>query len=166
MWPGKQYSNSLEDSEGMDGMSLLPTGKGNYLPSARARLQGLKQLSVEKLATLKQRIAETRSKTNFKPGKWDCIRKLMQNEISSFSQAKNLKILMLIIKFFLLTGLSDDPNNKLDCAPTPENLGSTVGDCVIFPQFARERHVLAAYHCPTQLFTVSNLFLKKKNSEI
>lgn len=68
MWPGKQYSNSLEDSEGIEGNNLLPTGKGNYLPSARARLQGLKQLSVEKLATLKQKIAETRSRTNFKPG--------------------------------------------------------------------------------------------------
>lgn len=50
-------------------MNLIGAGKGNYLPSARARLQGLKQLSVEKLATLKQKIAETRSKTAAKHGK-------------------------------------------------------------------------------------------------
>lgn len=32
-------------------------------PSARSRLQGLKQMSVEKLAIIRQRLAETRSKT-------------------------------------------------------------------------------------------------------
>lgn len=31
-------------------------------PLARARLQGLKQLSVEKLATLRQKLSETRSR--------------------------------------------------------------------------------------------------------
>jgi len=34
----------------------------SYLPSTRSRLQGLKQLSVEKLTILRQRLAETRSK--------------------------------------------------------------------------------------------------------
>jgi hypothetical protein len=34
----------------------------SYLPTTRSRLQGLKQLSVEKLISLRQRLAETRSK--------------------------------------------------------------------------------------------------------
>ena len=34
----------------------------SHLPSTRTRLQGLKQLSVEKLASLRQKLAESRTK--------------------------------------------------------------------------------------------------------
>nr|CAD7434646.1 unnamed protein product [Timema monikensis] len=40
----------------------LMSRRSSHLPTARSRLQGLKQLSVEKLASLRHKLAETRSK--------------------------------------------------------------------------------------------------------
>nr|CAD7416533.1 unnamed protein product [Timema poppensis] len=50
-----EHSNNNIDVE-------LMSRRSSHLPTARSRLQGLKQLSVEKLASLRHKLAETRSK--------------------------------------------------------------------------------------------------------
>lgn len=86
IWSSPKTSSVTLNEENDSAENHTLQSNGNYLPSARTRLQGLKQMSAEKLASLKNKIAETRSKISVKQGSY-----LLS--VFSYNFNKNCKIM-------------------------------------------------------------------------
>ncbi|XP_063216868.1 uncharacterized protein LOC134527844 isoform X2 [Bacillus rossius redtenbacheri] len=123
---------TLESSADLEGAK----NSGNpHLPTARSRLQGLKQLSVEKLAHLKLKLAETRlrSTNNFH------IREPGAAEVRDEGEAVEPAV------------------HPPGSGPLPERVSTHVGDVFLWPQYARDRYLLSGYHAPSSILTIHSM---------
>lgn len=104
------------------------------LPTARSRLQGLKQLSVEKLAILKQKLAETRSRSLTGPS--------ARRDSSSSSGTDET----------ITVGLSRHSSERRVDSLNPELVPR---DMFLTPQYTRHgQHLYTGYHSPTNHLTI------------
>ncbi|GLV44383.1 claret [Carabus blaptoides fortunei] len=105
----------------------LTNGHLDESKTSRSRLQGLKQLSVEKLTSLKQKLAETRSR-----GLNSSAKTVSDDQKSTGSNDSN--------------GSQSDPS-------IPEKL-SHLYETFLCPQFARNRHLFSGYYKPSSVLTI------------
>ncbi|KAK3924364.1 Ultraviolet-B receptor UVR8 [Frankliniella fusca] len=127
--PGKS-TNRAQLREDINGLSPAP--------STRSRLQGLKQMSVEKIAIIRQKLAETRSKTT----------------TSSLSTNSN-------VTSRRGSSSSDGSARSSEASSTPsanivtqvENLRWVV-NAFLWPQTLRGRQVLSAYHAQSSFVSM------------
>ncbi|KAF4527744.1 hypothetical protein B566_EDAN014954 [Ephemera danica] len=123
-WPLERSALDMGlDADALPGTCLVP------LP-ARSRLQGLKQLSVEKLATLKQKLAETRK----------------SGSLRKDSSAEDIGVLRS------RSGNSVHDNSISEETPCPERVSSDLG--YFLPQYARGRYLLSGFYPNTQLLKI------------
>lgn len=109
----------------------LTNGHLDESKSSRSRLQGLKQLSVEKLASLKQKLAETRA------------RGITGNSKIAEDQKS--------------TGSNDSNSSQTDSS-IPEKL-SHLYATFLSPQFARNRHLFSGYYKPSSILTIHGVHI-------
>lgn len=100
---------------------------------ARSRLQGLKQMSVDKLTSLKQKLADSRAGKSMN----------RKDSSSSFGSRKLSN-----------TDLYEDASAV--GMYLPEKL-INMGETFLRPQFAKNRHLFSGYFNPTSLLTVSSI---------
>ncbi|XP_046385800.1 uncharacterized protein LOC124155755 [Ischnura elegans] len=118
--------------------SSSPLTRGPPLLPTRSRLQGLKQLSVEKISLIKQKLAETR-----KTG--------AGSTMGSLRDPHGLE----------KTSCEDGvPYERSASLITPEKLGLHVGETFICPQNSRGSHLLSGYYAPSNLLTVHSMELE------
>lgn len=126
--PGRSSSRVLMREE-INGLSPAP--------SARSRLQGLKQMSVEKLAIIRQRLAETRSKTTSSNLSTSSNVTSRRGSGSSDGSARS----------------SDASTPSSNTVPQVENLRWIV-NAFLWPQTLRGRQVLSAYHAQSSFVSM------------
>ncbi|XP_024936810.1 uncharacterized protein LOC107263725 isoform X2 [Cephus cinctus] len=111
-----------------------PNNEIKTLPATRSRLQGLKQLSVEKLAMLKQKLAETRSRSLAGP--------ILRRDSSSSSGTEE------IIQVASSKTCSEASADSLSPEPVSQ-------DMFLAPQYTRQgQHLYTGYHSPTNHLTI------------
>ncbi|XP_021913956.1 uncharacterized protein LOC110827029 isoform X3 [Zootermopsis nevadensis] len=134
----------------------------SYLPTTRSRLQGLKQFSVEKLTSLRQRLAETRSKgasamavnIHFRRVFW-----FLWPLESSGSSNDDTTCSVSVSGKSDSEGLDLPPIHHVTTGPQPEKLSSEVGDTFLCPQYARGRHLLSGYYAPNDILSIHGMSL-------
>ncbi|XP_071444865.1 uncharacterized protein ca [Hetaerina americana] len=116
----------------LDRLDSSSPGSRGVGPMPRSRLQGLKQLSVEKITLIKQKLAETR-----KAGAGSA-NTLRGGDITS----------------------DDGVPHKRSISLVPEKLGLQVGETFICPQNSRGHHLLSGYYAPSSILTVHTMELE------
>ncbi|XP_052121227.1 uncharacterized protein LOC113205965 [Frankliniella occidentalis] len=127
--PGKSTNRILLRDE-INGLSPAP--------STRSRLQGLKQMSVEKIAIIRQKLAETRSKTTTTSLSTNSNVTSRRGSSSSDGSARS-------------SDASSTPSANI--VPQVENLRWIV-NAFLWPQTLRGRQVLSAYHAQSSFVSM------------
>nr|CAD7440029.1 unnamed protein product [Timema bartmani] len=115
--------------------------RSSHLPTARSRLQGLRQLSVEKLAILRHKLAEARSKVIVTPIA-DSSHSKQDGSTSSSEETPSKP------------STASDSSQYVSSGPLPERLSTQVGETYLHPQFAKGRYLLSGYYSPTSILTL------------
>uniref|UniRef100_A0A1B6CWH0 RCC1-like domain-containing protein n=1 Tax=Clastoptera arizonana TaxID=38151 RepID=A0A1B6CWH0_9HEMI len=110
-------------------------------PLTRARLQGLKQLSVEKLATLRQKLSETRNRG---------LNVTLKRRGSSSSEES-------LTKQLRSSAVSSDNESTIKLSNDGDPKLISIKDSFLSLQVERNRRVVTAHYPPSQLFTVYNV---------
>ncbi|XP_066992544.2 uncharacterized protein ca [Anabrus simplex] len=156
-WPVENGSNnkgggssSLDLSSSQSSVDLeFGSRTASHYPTARSRLQGLKQLSVEKLASLRQKLAETRSKGVTSVGNSNTRRESSSSssdETASISHKRNSS--------------SASDSSHITTGPSPERLCVQVGETYLHPQYMRGRYLLSGYYAPSSILTIHGMSME------
>ncbi|XP_069977308.1 uncharacterized protein ca isoform X2 [Penaeus vannamei] len=136
LFPLEHITPEWPDDES-PGASLHRSG-----PPHRSRLLGLKQLSVEKLQMLKQRLAEAKTGTRRKP--------LTENKGVDTCDIDELSATTTPEQIMTTSTTSIASGGDGEAAPCisarPERLCKFIHDVIATPQYAKERYLLAG-HC-------------------
>ncbi|PSN32070.1 hypothetical protein C0J52_16221 [Blattella germanica] len=127
-----------------------------HLPTTRSRLQGLKQLSVEKLTNLRQRLAETRSKGAAAMA----VNMHFRRESSGSSSDDTTGSPSQLGKQTTAEGTEAPVSHHVTTGPQPEKLSVQVGATFLCPQFAKGRDLLSGYYDPTSILTIHGMSLE------
>lgn len=126
---------------------------------ARSRLQGLKQLSVEKLSIIKQKLAESRKGGSISVGPQTSSPGGLRLRETSGDDGSLQKKSEVKSSYLGNTNLSQS-NMVRNTSLTPEKLGLHLGETFISPQNSRGRSFLSGYYTPSSLLTVHTMGLE------
>ncbi|XP_076055438.1 RCC1 and BTB domain containing protein claret isoform X3 [Oratosquilla oratoria] len=130
-----------DDSSG----SLRPLGSAS-VPPPRSRLQGLKQLSVEKLQLLKQRLAEAKQGRARRP--------LTENKGVDTCDIDEISAIPTAEAMTASTTSAGSDEVVCHISSRPERLSKFIHEVLATPQYAKERYLLAGHCKPNESLMV------------
>ncbi|XP_049853132.1 uncharacterized protein LOC126334689 isoform X3 [Schistocerca gregaria] len=151
-WPVDSASHAKSYSTSSQSQSTIVESDANGKSLPRSRLQGLKQLSVEKLTSIRNKLVETRSRGI-------AVVQHVRRESSSSSSddaasSQQRKSSMTSSTF------SEVSSSFVTTGPLPESLSAHVGETFLSPQYARGRYLLSGYYTPSSILTIHGMDLE------
>lgn len=151
-WPVDSASHAKPYSSSSQSPSTAAESDANGKSLPRSRLQGLKQLSVEKLTSIRNKLVETRSRGM-------AVVQHVRRESSSSSSDDTASSQQRKSSTTSST-FSEVSSSFVTTGPLPESLSAHVGETFLSPQYARGRYLLSGYYAPSSILTIHGMDLE------